>query len=50
MIRFRDMVTSDGIQRVMPTAEDRERARPLDFKEAVVLENPGNPALQGEVG
>ncbi|XP_042038451.1 rhamnogalacturonate lyase B-like [Salvia splendens] len=33
----------------MPIANDRKRGRTLDFKEAVVLENPGNLALQGEV-
>ncbi|XP_047973030.1 rhamnogalacturonate lyase B-like isoform X2 [Salvia hispanica] len=46
---FRHMIISDDMQREMPSANDRKRGRTLDFKEAVVLENPGNPALQGEV-
>ncbi|KAL1566775.1 rhamnogalacturonan endolyase [Salvia divinorum] len=46
---FRHMVISDDMQREMPTANDRKMGRTLDFKEAVVLENPINPALQGEV-
>lgn len=43
------MAISDDIQREMPTAKDRKNARKLAFKEAVLLTNPSNPRLKGEV-
>ncbi|KAB2036922.1 hypothetical protein ES319_D03G036100v1 [Gossypium barbadense] len=45
------MAISDTIQRVMPQSEDRVKghSKPLDFKEAVLLTNPSNPKLKGEV-
>ncbi|TYJ47093.1 hypothetical protein E1A91_A02G163800v1 [Gossypium mustelinum] len=49
--KFRFMALSDTIQRVMPRSEDRVKghSKPLDFKEAVLLTNPSNPKLKGEV-
>ncbi|KAG4154068.1 hypothetical protein ERO13_D03G034800v2 [Gossypium hirsutum] len=49
--KFRFMAISDTIQRVMPQSEDRVKghSKPLDFKEAVLLTNPSNPKLKGEV-
>ena len=49
MIRFDYMAISDTRQRVMPTAEDRARGKPLAYPEAVLLTNPSNPDLKGEV-
>ncbi|CAA0812539.1 Rhamnogalacturonate lyase family protein [Striga hermonthica] len=46
---FDYMAVSDDRQRIMPTTEDRERGQPLDFPEAVLLTNPSNPSLKGEV-
>ncbi|KAJ9670319.1 hypothetical protein PVL29_026699 [Vitis rotundifolia] len=46
---FDYMAISDTRQRVMPTAEDRERGEPLAYPEAVLLTNPSNPDLEGEV-
>ncbi|KAG9149624.1 hypothetical protein Leryth_023237 [Lithospermum erythrorhizon] len=46
---FQYMAISDEKQRVMPTAEDRLNGKVLDYKEAVLLENPSNPFLAGEV-
>lgn len=43
------MAVSDERQRVMPNAVDRERGQVLDYKEAVLLTNPTNPDLKGEV-
>lgn len=43
------MAVSDERQRVMPTQEDREKGKVLGFKEAVLLTNPANPDLKGEV-
>jgi len=43
------MAIADDRQRVMPTAEDRSKGRRLDFDEAVLITNPSNPELQGEV-
>ncbi|XWS45038.1 hypothetical protein CRYUN_Cryun15aG0102000 [Craigia yunnanensis] len=49
--KFRFMAISDTIQRIMPSAEDRDNTRSqiLAFKEAVLLTNPSNPQLRGEV-
>ncbi|XP_019232851.1 PREDICTED: probable rhamnogalacturonate lyase B [Nicotiana attenuata] len=46
---FHYMAVSDERQRVMPTQEDREKGKVLGFKEAVLLTNPANPDLKGEV-
>ncbi|KAF1002549.1 hypothetical protein AG4045_001550 [Apium graveolens] len=46
---FRYMAVSDDRQRIMPTAEDRERGEPLDYPEAVLLTNPSETFLKGEV-
>ncbi|RZB99130.1 Rhamnogalacturonate lyase [Glycine soja] len=46
---FHYMAIADDRQRVMPTAEDRSKGRRLDFDEAVLITNPSNPELQGEV-
>ncbi|MFS7969604.1 putative rhamnogalacturonan endolyase [Helianthus anomalus] len=46
---FRYMAVSDERQRLMPTFEDREKGKPLDFPEAVLLTHPSNSRLQGEV-
>ncbi|KAA8546655.1 hypothetical protein F0562_003114 [Nyssa sinensis] len=46
---FNYMAVSDERQRIMPTAQDRKNGQVLDFPEAVLLTNPANPALQGEV-
>ncbi|KAL4379165.1 hypothetical protein GQ457_02G015790 [Hibiscus cannabinus] len=49
--KFRFMAVSDKIQRIMPRSEDRNehRSQTLAFKEAVLLTNPSNPSLRGEV-
>ncbi|XP_052195049.1 probable rhamnogalacturonate lyase B isoform X2 [Diospyros lotus] len=46
---FRYMAVSDERQRIMPTAEDRQTGLVLDYPEAVLLTNPSNPDLRGEV-
>ncbi|KAK3016424.1 hypothetical protein RJ639_006191 [Escallonia herrerae] len=46
---FRYMAVSDERQRIMPTAQDRERGEPLQYPEAVLLTNPSNAFLKGEV-
>lgn len=43
------MAMSDDRQRVMPMPEDRIHGQVLDYKEAVLLTNPSNPQLKGEV-
>lgn len=43
------MAISDERQRVMPTAHDRETGQELDYKEAVLLTNPANSFIKGEV-
>lgn len=48
-IRFHYMAISDERQRVMPTAEDRASGHILDYQEAVLLTNPSNSELEGEV-
>ncbi|XP_022871342.1 probable rhamnogalacturonate lyase B [Olea europaea var. sylvestris] len=46
---FHYMAVSDSIQTPMPTAYDRMEGLVLDYKEAVLLTNPSNPALKGKV-
>ena len=43
------MAISDNRKRVMPTLEDRLNGQPLAYPEAVLLTNPSNPDLRGEV-
>ncbi|KAB1998402.1 hypothetical protein ES319_D12G086400v1 [Gossypium barbadense] len=49
--KFHFMAVSDTKQRIMPSQEDRDESRcqVLAFKEAVLLTNPTNPQLKGEV-
>ncbi|EOX91884.1 Rhamnogalacturonate lyase family protein, putative [Theobroma cacao] len=49
--KFRFMALSDTRQRVMPMGRDRnsDRSQTLAFKEAVLLTNPTDPRLKGEV-
>uniref|UniRef100_A0A2P2JXD4 Rhamnogalacturonate lyase B-like n=1 Tax=Rhizophora mucronata TaxID=61149 RepID=A0A2P2JXD4_RHIMU len=49
MVRFHYMAISDSRQRVMPLPEDRITGQPLAYPEAVLLTNPINPELRGEV-
>ncbi|XP_060185435.1 probable rhamnogalacturonate lyase B isoform X1 [Lycium barbarum] len=46
---FHYMAVSDERQRVMPMPVDRDTGKVLDYKEAVLLTNPTNPDLKGEV-
>ncbi|GLU20223.1 hypothetical protein SLE2022_364330 [Rubroshorea leprosula] len=48
---FRYMAISDNRQRIMPTEADRDedRSETLDYKEAVLLTNPSDPDLRGQV-
>ncbi|KAK6125862.1 hypothetical protein DH2020_040388 [Rehmannia glutinosa] len=46
---FQYMAVSDDRQRIMPTTQDREKGRVLDYPEAVLLTNPANSFLTGEV-
>ncbi|XP_055828878.1 uncharacterized protein LOC129896898 isoform X3 [Solanum dulcamara] len=46
---FQYMAISDERQRIMPTAHDREMGQILDYSEAVLLTNPNNPFIKGEV-
>ncbi|VFQ93568.1 unnamed protein product [Cuscuta campestris] len=46
---FQYMAVSDERQRIMPTAQDREEGKVLDYPEAVLLINPNNSYLRGEV-
>ncbi|VFQ88116.1 unnamed protein product [Cuscuta campestris] len=43
------MAISDDIQREMPSDNDRSTGKTLDYKEAVLLTNPSNPTMKGEV-
>jgi len=43
------MAISDERQRIMPTAHDREVGQKLDYSEAVLLINPNNSFIKGEV-
>ncbi|XP_009771423.1 uncharacterized protein LOC107773907 isoform X2 [Nicotiana tabacum] len=47
--RFQYMAISDERQRIMPTAQDREMGQKLDYPEAVLLTNPTNSFIKGEV-
>lgn len=49
--KFQYMAIADNKQRVMPIEDDRSpaRCRTLAYPEAVLLTNPKNPALKGEV-
>ncbi|EFJ05307.1 hypothetical protein SELMODRAFT_137340 [Selaginella moellendorffii] len=49
--RFEYMAVSDTVFRQMPTSSDRspERSKALAYPEAVILEDPHNSALKGEV-
>ncbi|XP_059307364.1 uncharacterized protein LOC132058946 isoform X2 [Lycium ferocissimum] len=46
---FQYMAISDERQRIMPTAHDREMGQKLDYPEAVLLTNPTNSFIKGEV-
>ncbi|KAL6338972.1 hypothetical protein AAG906_024123 [Vitis piasezkii] len=46
---FQYMAISDTRQRIMPTIADRERGQSLAYPEAVLLKNPMNSELEGEV-
>ncbi|KAL3838682.1 hypothetical protein ACJIZ3_023273 [Penstemon smallii] len=46
---FHYMAISDERKRVMPMSVDRATGRVLDYKEAILLTNPKNPELKGEV-
>nr|GLL38622.1 uncharacterized protein LOC109172756 [Ipomoea trifida] len=46
---FHYMAISDDIQRVMPSANDRSSGQTLEYKEAVLLTDPTNPKLKGQV-
>ncbi|KAK4744715.1 hypothetical protein SAY87_011027 [Trapa incisa] len=46
---FHYMAISDERQRIMPMPEDRETGLPLAYPEAVLLTNPTNPDLRGEI-
>lgn len=43
------MAVSDKIQRTMPMMQDRDKGKPLAYKEAVLLTNPVDPKMKGEV-
>lgn len=47
--RFDFMAISDDRQRSMPSMADRDNAKQLAYKEAVLLTNPQNPMFKGEV-
>lgn len=47
--RFDFMAISDDRQRSMPSMADRDNSKTLAYKEAVLLTNPSNPMLKGEV-
>ncbi|EXC35407.1 hypothetical protein L484_026732 [Morus notabilis] len=47
--KFDFMAISDDRQRTMPTMKDRLSGQPLAYPEAVLLTNPSNPQLRGEV-
>ncbi|CAH9065782.1 unnamed protein product [Cuscuta epithymum] len=49
--KFQYMAVADDRQRLMPLPDDRLRGRcqPLAYQEAVLLVNPVNPELRGEV-
>lgn len=43
------MAISDDRQRIMPSALDRKKGLKLAYPEAVLLTDPSNPNLKGEV-
>ncbi|KAF6136789.1 hypothetical protein GIB67_036988 [Kingdonia uniflora] len=47
--KFHYMAISDDRQRIMPTPQDRSSGQRLNYPEAVLLTNPSNPDLKGEV-
>ncbi|XP_062119976.1 probable rhamnogalacturonate lyase B [Humulus lupulus] len=47
--KFNYMAISDDRQRIMPSALDRKKGQKLAYPEAVLLTNPSNPNLKGEV-
>ncbi|KAH9293707.1 hypothetical protein KI387_041087, partial [Taxus chinensis] len=49
--KFEYMAIADDKQRIMPIEDDRkpERCQTLAYPEAVLLTNPTNPALKGEI-
>ncbi|KAK9904376.1 hypothetical protein M0R45_000810 [Rubus argutus] len=47
--KFQYMALSDTRQRIMPRASDRDHGVKLAYPEAVLLTNPSNPDLRGEV-
>ncbi|OAY33510.1 hypothetical protein MANES_13G102800v8 [Manihot esculenta] len=47
--KFHFMAVSDDRQRIMPMPLDRITGQPLAYPEAVLLTNPINPKLRGEV-
>lgn len=47
--RFHYMAIANDRQRVMPTAQDRSRGQRLDYDEAVLITNPSNLEVKGEV-
>ncbi|XP_015890516.4 uncharacterized protein LOC107425105 [Ziziphus jujuba] len=47
--KFQFMSVSDDRQRVMPTMKDRKKGEKLAYPEAVLLTNPANSELRGEV-
>ncbi|KAI3899344.1 hypothetical protein MKW92_003790 [Papaver armeniacum] len=46
---FHHMTITDTRHREMPTLQDRLQGKPLAYPEAVLLTNPVNPSLKGEV-
>ncbi|XP_019177210.1 PREDICTED: rhamnogalacturonate lyase B-like isoform X2 [Ipomoea nil] len=46
---FDYMAISNGRQRMMPTEEDRKTGQQLEYPEAVLLTNPIDPSIKGEV-
>ncbi|KAI4388108.1 hypothetical protein MLD38_000469 [Melastoma candidum] len=49
MRKFRYMAVSEKRRRIMPTAQDRSRGKKLGYPEAVLLTNPSNRDIKGEV-
>ncbi|PON97079.1 Rhamnogalacturonate lyase [Trema orientale] len=47
--KFHYMAISDDRQRTMPSASDRTKGKKLAYPEAVLLTNPSNSELKGEV-
>lgn len=47
--KFKFMAISDDRHRIMPTMKDRLNGQPLAYPEAVLLTNPSNSILRGEV-